>query len=732
MKRMKCLFSLLISAMMFVLVGCNPEPDPEPKPEPKPEPENLFNLEILAAGKTNVSFRVTPVDSTLPYLTMIVDKDYYESFADDDAYIQDDLDWFEEEAMYTNTTFEECLGEFLNTGTLEDETDGLSPNKEYYLYAYHINAKGEVLSELEKVLFTTEDFDKVDVAFQVEVSDIQYKGATINVVPSVKDAIYFVNAFTQEQIDEWTYGGLDAYKNHIVALRDYYLGMGATTDQMIANLCYVGDRSIVLDDLKQGVKYYAYAIGVNDDFLPNTEAQVVEFTTLATDTSALSFEVNISEVFYDHAEGVVVPSNNDEQYICSIQTAESLTWYDSDQEFMDALIMDLEWWFGGVDAALHTGPTDLATLNGLTPETNYVVVCFGYDEGATTELFTFPFTTTAANGNPADLVVTLSVDPSTITHNSAVIEAVPSVGAYYFLSYISKDELDFWVEDAGSADAALISYANDEIDYGAYFFDCTRAQYLLDMGAVVGSYKMMVNQLQPSTDYLAYAVAVDVESGEIASSRAFVSDVFRTLDKVVSDAAVEFQFGNYYDGTELANLDPANFLNCKGYAVMPYSVVPTDSAVNWYTGFYSGDYTEWGCTDDDIYAELITWGYEVGSDYVSLNRESGVAVLTYDVPFTFLGIAQDADGSFGVGALEVVTLSRDGVSPAQEFLDSLSKPAAVMQKAAKGAEKSLAAPRTVEKSRKGAVRTGHNVKRAESVATNAAHKQTHRRIVLGK
>ena len=519
-----------------------------------------------------------------------------------------------------------------------------------------------------------------------------------------------------------------------MALRDYYLGMNATTDQMIANLCFVGDKSLALDDLKSGVKYYAYAIGVNDDFLPNTEASVVEFTTLATEGSSLTFDVNISEVFYDHAEGVVTPSNNNESYICSIQTAESLTWYDSEQDFMETIIMDLEWWFGGVDAALHTGPTDIATLNGLSPETDYVVVCFGYDGVPTTRLFSFPFTTTEANGNPADLVVTFNIDPSTITYDSAVIEATPSVGAYYFLSYISKDEYDYLVADAGSSDAALIGYANDEIDYGADFFGYTRAEYLLDMGAVVGSYKMMVNQLQPSTEYLAYAVAVDMEGGEIASSRAFVSDVFRTLDKVVSDAAVEFVFGNYYDGTELANLDPANFLSCKGYAVMPYKVEPTESAMCWYTGFYNGDYTEWGCTDDDIYGELITWGYDVGSELVSLNRESGVAVLTYDTPFTFLGLAEDIDGNFGVGALEVVTLTREGVSPAQEFIDAMAQPATAMQKAAKGGKKNLVAPRKVEKTRQGAVRPGHNVKKAEPVATGVAKQRTvtPHRFVVGR
>ena len=110
-----------------------------------------------------------------------------------------------------------------------------------------------------------------------------------------------------------------------------------------------------------------------------------------------------------------------------------------------------------------------------------------------------------------------------------------------------------------------------------------------------------------------------------------------------------------------------------GYVVMPYGVVPNDDAMNWYTGFFDGDYASWDCTDEDIYAELITYGYEWDSNLVSLNRESGVAVLQYDAPFTFLGIAEDYDGNFGLGTLEVVTLSRGGTSPAQEFLDALDE-----------------------------------------------------------
>jgi hypothetical protein len=342
---------------------------------------------------------------------------------------------------------------------------------------------------------------------------------------------------------------------------------------------------------------------------------------------------------------------------------------------MQTLLDDLEWWYGGVEASLRTGVTDLSTFGGLYPETEYIVVCFGYDETPTTELFTFPFTTTEASGNPADLTVEFAIDYEQLSHNTVYVTATPSVGAHYFMSYISTSDLEYYIEEYGSQDAALIAFANEEIDYGADYFWCSRAEYLADMGANLGTYTMMFNQLNPATEYIIYAVAVDINSGDVVGEHVSVSEAFTTLDKVVSSAAVEFEFGNYYDGSALADLDPERFLSCKGYVVMPYTVVPNVDAMNWYTGFYDGDYTEWGCTDEDIYAELITYGYEWESDLVSLNRESGVAVLQYDAAYTFLGIAEDYEGNFGPGTMNVVTLSREGVSPAQEFIDSLNKQA---------------------------------------------------------
>ena len=671
MKTFKLFAPLFTAVAMLLAVACQPEPTDKPN---QPDEKPCFTFEILETNKTSVSFRVTPLAEEMPYMVMITDKATFETFESIDAYIADDLAWFNQLATNMGITLEEYLATVLTTGVKEDSAEGLTPNTEYYLYAYHLTASGEVVSDFEYKEFKTAVLATSDATFEVSVSDISYNKATVNVVPSSSTATYFVNIMSEERLADFGEGA-EAYINHLVALRDYYLGMNATTEQMIANLCFAGEKSLTVDDLKAGTKHYAYAIGVDDDFLPNTEAFVIEFETPTAQSSALTFDVNIENVYYDHIDGIVTPSNNDEKYICSIQIAESLTWYGSDEEFMQILLYDLEWWYGGVEASLHTGVTDLSTFGGLYPETEYVVVCFGYDGAPTTELFTFPFSTTKAAGNPSDLTVEFAIDYERLSHNTVYVTATPSVGTHYFMSYISTQDLAYYIEEYGSQDAALIAFANEEIDYGADFFWCSRAEYLTDMGANLGTYTMMFNQLNPATEYIIYAVAVDINSGDVVGEHVSVSEAFTTLDKVVSSAAVEFEFGNYYDGSALADIDPERFLSCKGYVVMPYTVVPNVDAMNWYTGFYDGDYTEWGCTDEDIYAELITYGYEWGSDLVSLNRESGVAVLQYDASYTFLGIAEDYEGNFGPGTMNVVTLSREGVSPAQEFIDSLNKQA---------------------------------------------------------
>ena len=671
----KFFFNCLLLLLATVFVGCKETPDVPPTPvDPVDKPD--FVIEVGAVTDTSVEFTITPEDEEMTYIAMMTTKEYFDKFEDDDAYIMDDLLWLDDAAFNAGVELSEYLEGVLKTGVISDTQDKLDPATEYIVYAFGLSKTGIVTTSLYKQSFTTLATELTEINFEIEVSEIGYDTAKVSVVPDNDKAIYFVNVFSYEDYEY--YGGDEsAFAEHLTQLRNYYYNLGATADQMVANLGFVGAKSLTVEKLKAGTKYMAYAIGIDERFIANSVATVVEFETVAAETSDLTFEVELTNIEYDHIEGSVTPSNNDDTYICSVQYASALEWSESEEALVESIVNDITAW-GKIEDSLRKGVMSLDGISGLQSETDYIIVCFGYDGAPTTKPHITHFKTPEATGNPEDLVVEFEV--SDITHNSVKVTTIPSVGVYYFTYYVEKEYFDLLIDDYYSVDARVAYLANYEIDYGAEWFDCSRAEYLYDLGASLGREKNFYNQLEPSTDYIAYAIAVDIQSGELASEKGFISDVFRTLDKVVSDAAVTIEFGNYYDGSALAELDPARFLNCKGYAVLPYTVKPNDSAAAWYTGFYDGDFTEWGCTDDDIYAELITYGWEWGSEYVSENRESGIAVLSYDTPYTFLGIAKDSEESYGPGFITVVTLTADGVSPAEEFI--AANPAAKPAKAA--------------------------------------------------
>lgn len=96
-----------------------------------------FKFEILETAKTSVTFRVTPTVEDVPYVLMMVDKAIFDAFESVEAYIADDLMWFDEVAMGMGITLEDYLATMLNRGVKEDSADGLAPDTAYYLYAYH-------------------------------------------------------------------------------------------------------------------------------------------------------------------------------------------------------------------------------------------------------------------------------------------------------------------------------------------------------------------------------------------------------------------------------------------------------------------------------------------------------------------------------------------------------------------------------------------------------------------
>ena len=93
------------------------------------------------------------------------------------------------------------------------------------------------------------------------------------------------------------------------------------------------------------------------------------------------------------------------------------------------------------------------------------------------------------------------------------------------------------------------------------------------------------------------------------------SEVFTTLPRVVSDAAITFEKGKYFNSTELAESDPEKYGNLpRDYGVLNYTLAPNGSAAHWYSCFYpTSDYATM-FDDDTLILFLVDYGYNEGQD----------------------------------------------------------------------------------------------------------------------
>ena len=654
---MKELQKIALCVFAALMMWCCEKPQTE-EPDIPQEPVADFVLAVSDVTAVSCHFAVTPKDEQMPYVVMLVEKSDFDEFETEYAYQDNDLEWFQQKAVEEGKDLDEWLKDFLHVGPFEADEKGLMPGTSYYLYAYGLDYEGYFMTGVTKMEFSTPEIVQKEMTFEIDVTDVGLSKATVSVQASEEAGLFFMNVFSEQQYQEWG-GDETAFANHAAALVDYYVTMGRTLEEIVTNLGSVGKASISFDDLTADTEYIAYAVGIDENFFVNTKATVVRFTTKKAVQSSNTFTVDITGTTFCSVQGTVTPSNDD-PYICTIQPKMQLDNYSSDEEIMYELVATYDKW-DALQDVLYAGETvDLEEISSLAAETEYVVVCFGWNEAPTTGLTKVAFTTAAAGGNPRAQELTFEL--SDIIHNKVTVDITPKLGLHYFYDCMSVKTLNEYIATEGSEDEAICRFIDERIDYGAEFFNCTRKEYLEDMGAAIGKQKWTFTGLEEDTEYLIVAATVNMTTGKIALRKPFRSDVFRTTILIESDASVTFVIDKYYDGTELAELDPVQFSKCKGMVMVPYKIVPNASAAHWRTTFTYGEFASWA-ERDDILIEL---------DYKSdKDKTQGFAVVHYDQIVAFLGMAENDEGYTGPFTIYEFTAERGKASPAQEFIDSL-------------------------------------------------------------
>lgn len=402
------LFSLCAVVAALVLVGCKDNMKPEPLPEPQKK-EVSFNVEELEYNKVKVTV-VPPSDDVVYYAFLHPDTDDFMNRAP--------------EEIYVDIRYADDFEIFLSSGTKTFTFEGLIGHS-FYRVVYF--AFDEVLGQKIGDIIYSERIVTPDAPelFDIEVSDIKGMSAKISITPPESNLRYFFWLYTMDSYERYQH-----CNDYELLIYDYSFWVyiaelyGYKLNEVIKMDTVVGPVSLSTDDILKiaewDTEYLVWAYGVNTDGTATTPITRKVFKTLTPEPSTMTFEVpNIETEWYEQttAEGLlrgwvakatIRPSAKSEKYFVTITNKDWYDWYftsDNDGRSDDDYIAH--------QILINTSKTsaEIAPMckSGdfvydcfvereilLKPDREYAVFIFGMDEnGATTELNVFPFTTPA-------------------------------------------------------------------------------------------------------------------------------------------------------------------------------------------------------------------------------------------------------------------------------------------------------------------------------------------------
>ena len=404
----KYAMSLFAMLTAVVMVGCDQETN-EPTPTPKPNAEVTFEVENLEHNTIEVT--ITPKNE---------DAIYY-------AFLHPDTEDFmgrDNLEIYVDIRYGDYFEDLLTSGTQTLTFQGLIGHSHYKVVYFEFDV--ETGKKVGDVLFS-ERITTPDAPEEIglEISDITGMSAKITVTPPSEDLRYFVWLYTLDSYERYQHSsdyelfGYD-YSYWAYASQMY----GITLEEMIEFDTNTGTKTYTTDNFllvaEWDTEYLAWVYGVTTSGEVTTNITRRTFKTAAPKPSSMTFEVpDIDVEWYEEetAEGplrgfranaTIIPSNKDEKYFATITNKSWYDWYftpdndgrSDDKYIMNKILYNAQKPSSELPKMYKSGDYEFDCFTEreilLKPEREYAVFVFGMDEnGATTKLFVFPFTTGA-------------------------------------------------------------------------------------------------------------------------------------------------------------------------------------------------------------------------------------------------------------------------------------------------------------------------------------------------
>ena len=230
-----------------------------------------------------------------------------------------------------------------------------------------------------------------EVTFQISVTDITASTASVNVIPSDTNVMYYYDVMTVAYYDELgsdeaVYADLKEYWDEVIA---YYKEMGETLT--LEEFMSKGEDGWNYSGLTSNTQFYAFAFAVDSTYALKGKITKVNFATEEVQNVNLLFEPALTDTAI-----WFLPNNEDIDYFPFVLDVDSLNGYTL-AEYYDLYAEYIESMYGAYfEYFLMSGPV-YVSYDGLEAGHNYYFAAKAYTDGIwNSDLFQTQFAGPAA------------------------------------------------------------------------------------------------------------------------------------------------------------------------------------------------------------------------------------------------------------------------------------------------------------------------------------------------
>lgn len=281
-----------------------------------------LTIEVSDIKSTDATVSITPSDAEAGFFYDMKTKADYEEAGGAEKVVENQLAaWNRMAGMYQGATWQQFME--MNRKKAAEKfsakeyiQQSLASETEYVVYAYSLDAEGNVTVPVTEKFFTTTAGIHSDNTFTVKLNTVvpgSRKGrftANVTVTPANSDnyTVQCVTKATADQYDLSTPGSAE-YKEFIRTELLYYLGFDET---------YSGEKTLDFEVRNEGTEYSIFVIGLDVDGAPSTDLTRLDFVAKQYPPELAHIDLEVSDITPMNAHVKVTPSDEEIYYFFDI------------------------------------------------------------------------------------------------------------------------------------------------------------------------------------------------------------------------------------------------------------------------------------------------------------------------------------------------------------------------------------------------------------------------------